>query len=123
MLSFICHFCASKDRLMILKSNIAALFASFFCQRSFSFFCLFNSFYTLLLCILLTQDVRLIVFHNCVLQSNNPHTIVVVTLDPPIRKGQTLYPHIVIQVLYCNIFRIGNIYRLFWLLGYRVCTL
>ncbi|VAH73611.1 unnamed protein product [Triticum turgidum subsp. durum] len=30
-------------------------------------------------------------------KSNNPHTIVVVTLDPPIRKGQTLYPHIVIQ--------------------------
>ncbi|KAF2948806.1 hypothetical protein DAI22_01g061600 [Oryza sativa Japonica Group] len=30
-------------------------------------------------------------------KSNNPHTFVVVTLDPPIRKGQTLYPHIVIQ--------------------------
>ncbi|KAM0865646.1 hypothetical protein ACQ4PT_043144 [Festuca glaucescens] len=30
-------------------------------------------------------------------KSNNPHTMVVVTLDPPIRKGQTLYPHIVIQ--------------------------
>ncbi|GJN05584.1 hypothetical protein PR202_ga23226 [Eleusine coracana subsp. coracana] len=30
-------------------------------------------------------------------KSNNPHTIVVITLDPPIRKGQTLYPHIVIQ--------------------------
>lgn len=32
-------------------------------------------------------------------QSNQPHTFVVVTLDPPIRKGQTLYPHIVMQVL------------------------
>lgn len=31
-------------------------------------------------------------------QSNQPHTFVVVTLDPPIRKGQTLYPHIVLQV-------------------------
>ncbi|XP_006655061.1 FACT complex subunit SSRP1-B [Oryza brachyantha] len=30
-------------------------------------------------------------------KSNNPHTFVVITLDPPIRKGQTLYPHIVIQ--------------------------
>ncbi|CAM0880102.1 unnamed protein product [Alopecurus aequalis] len=30
-------------------------------------------------------------------KSNNPHTFVVVSLDPPIRKGQTLYPHIVIQ--------------------------
>lgn len=32
-------------------------------------------------------------------QSNQPHTFVVITLDPPIRKGQTLYPHIVMQVL------------------------
>ncbi|XP_048434915.1 FACT complex subunit SSRP1-like [Pyrus x bretschneideri] len=30
-------------------------------------------------------------------KSNQPHTYVVVTLDPPIRKGQTLYPHIVLQ--------------------------
>ncbi|GMI99195.1 NUCLEOSOME/CHROMATIN ASSEMBLY FACTOR D, high mobility group [Hibiscus trionum] len=30
-------------------------------------------------------------------KSNQPHTFVVVTLDPPIRKGQTLYPHIVLQ--------------------------
>ncbi|XP_073044972.1 FACT complex subunit SSRP1 isoform X1 [Primulina eburnea] len=30
-------------------------------------------------------------------KSNQPHTFVVVTLDPPIRKGQTLYPHIVMQ--------------------------
>ncbi|RLN29885.1 FACT complex subunit SSRP1-B-like [Panicum miliaceum] len=29
--------------------------------------------------------------------SQNPHTFVVIALDPPIRKGQTLYPHIVIQ--------------------------
>lgn len=34
------------------------------------------------------------------MQSNQPHTFVVVTLDPPIRKGQTLYPHIVMQVLF-----------------------
>ncbi|XP_057957870.1 FACT complex subunit SSRP1 [Malania oleifera] len=30
-------------------------------------------------------------------RSNQPHTFVVVSLDPPIRKGQTLYPHIVLQ--------------------------
>ncbi|KAL7168522.1 hypothetical protein ACSBR2_038869 [Camellia fascicularis] len=30
-------------------------------------------------------------------KSNQPYTFVVVTLDPPIRKGQTLYPHIVLQ--------------------------
>ncbi|XP_038985170.1 FACT complex subunit SSRP1-like [Phoenix dactylifera] len=30
-------------------------------------------------------------------KSNQTHTFVVITLDPPIRKGQTLYPHIVIQ--------------------------
>ncbi|GLU01947.1 hypothetical protein SLE2022_192220 [Rubroshorea leprosula] len=30
-------------------------------------------------------------------KANQPHTFVVVTLDPPIRKGQTLYPHIVLQ--------------------------
>ncbi|CAA6671707.1 unnamed protein product [Spirodela intermedia] len=30
-------------------------------------------------------------------KSNQPHTLVVATLDPPIRKGQTMYPHIVIQ--------------------------
>ncbi|KAK1264710.1 FACT complex subunit SSRP1 [Acorus gramineus] len=28
---------------------------------------------------------------------NQPHTFVVVSLEPPIRKGQTTYPHIVIQ--------------------------
>ena len=37
-------------------------------------------------------------------QSNQPHTFVVVTLDPPIRKGQTLYPHIVLQVLFIPLF-------------------
>ncbi|CAN6456058.1 unnamed protein product [Victoria cruziana] len=31
-------------------------------------------------------------------KSNQPHTFVVITLDPPIRKGQTLYPHIVMQI-------------------------
>ncbi|GJY44603.1 FACT complex subunit SSRP1 [Tanacetum coccineum] len=30
-------------------------------------------------------------------KSNQLHTFVVVTLDPPIRKGQTMYPHIVMQ--------------------------
>ncbi|KAG2616809.1 FACT complex subunit SSRP1-B-like isoform X4 [Panicum virgatum] len=30
-------------------------------------------------------------------KSQNPHTFVVIALDLPIRKGQTLYPHIVIQ--------------------------
>ena len=36
VLSFICHFYDSKGRLMTLKSNTAALFASFFCQRFWS---------------------------------------------------------------------------------------
>ncbi|XP_026424225.1 FACT complex subunit SSRP1-like [Papaver somniferum] len=31
-------------------------------------------------------------------KSNQPHTFVVVTLDTPIRKGQTLYPHVVLQL-------------------------
>ncbi|KAH7314772.1 hypothetical protein KP509_21G019400 [Ceratopteris richardii] len=30
-------------------------------------------------------------------KSNQPHTFVVITLDPPIRKGQTFYPHIILQ--------------------------
>ncbi|KAM3328656.1 hypothetical protein ACQJBY_026039 [Aegilops geniculata] len=30
---------------------------------------------------------------------NSPHTFAVVTLDPPIRKGRTLYPNIVIQFM------------------------
>ncbi|KAH1256351.1 FACT complex subunit SSRP1 [Glycine max] len=30
-------------------------------------------------------------------KSNQPHTFVIISLDPPIRKGQTLYPHIVMQ--------------------------
>ncbi|KAM7267672.1 hypothetical protein ACFE04_009838 [Oxalis oulophora] len=30
-------------------------------------------------------------------KSNGQHTFVVISLDPPIRKGQTLYPHIVMQ--------------------------
>ncbi|GAB2282341.1 FACT complex subunit ssrp1 [Dionaea muscipula] len=34
----------------------------------------------------------------CLPKSNQPHTFVVITLDPPIRKGQTLYPHIVLQL-------------------------
>ncbi|KAF7144058.1 hypothetical protein RHSIM_Rhsim05G0106500 [Rhododendron simsii] len=40
-----------------------------------------------------------LLFHSLsfVLQSNQPHSFVVVTLAPPIRKGQTLYPHIVLQ--------------------------
>ncbi|KAK9811520.1 hypothetical protein WJX72_005220 [[Myrmecia] bisecta] len=32
-----------------------------------------------------------------VLPKNPPHTLVVVSLDPPIRKGQTYYPHILCQ--------------------------
>ncbi|KAK3030827.1 hypothetical protein RJ639_035756 [Escallonia herrerae] len=32
-------------------------------------------------------------------KSTSPHTFVVITLDPPIRKGQTLYPHIVLQLI------------------------
>eukprot|EP00252_Welwitschia_mirabilis_P021283 TRINITY_DN5415_c0_g1_i1.p1 TRINITY_DN5415_c0_g1~~TRINITY_DN5415_c0_g1_i1.p1 ORF type:complete len:652 (+),score=167.25 TRINITY_DN5415_c0_g1_i1:276-2231(+) len=30
-------------------------------------------------------------------RSHQPHTFVVISLDPPIRKGQTFYPHIVMQ--------------------------
>jgi structure-specific recognition protein 1 len=30
-------------------------------------------------------------------KSNSPHTLLVVSLDPPIRKGQTYYPHILCQ--------------------------
>ena len=41
------------------------------------------------------------------IQSNNRHTFLVITIDPPIRKRQTLYPHIVIQVLYYNSFHIN----------------
>jgi len=37
-------------------------------------------------------------------QSNQPHTFVVISLDPPIRKGQTMYPHIVMQVNITYIF-------------------
>ncbi|EHA8587922.1 FACT complex subunit SSRP1 [Cocos nucifera] len=37
-------------------------------------------------------------------KSNQTHTFVVITLDPPIRKGQTLYPHIVIQGLVSEVF-------------------
>jgi hypothetical protein len=33
VLSLIFHFCGFKDKLMILKYNIAALFDSLFCQR------------------------------------------------------------------------------------------
>ena len=31
-------------------------------------------------------------------KSHTPHTLVVVSLDPPIRKGQTFYPHILVQL-------------------------
>ena len=37
---------------------------------------------------------------DVVFQWNQPLTYVVITLDPPIRKGQTFYPHIVLQVLF-----------------------
>lgn len=30
-------------------------------------------------------------------KTNTPHTLIVISLDPPIRKGQTHYPHILIQ--------------------------
>ncbi|KAL2935850.1 FACT complex subunit SSRP1 [Bienertia sinuspersici] len=40
----------------------------------------------------------------CLPKSNQPHTFVVITLDPPIRKGQTLYPHIVMQGLIHDVF-------------------
>lgn len=31
-------------------------------------------------------------------KSFTPHTLVVISLDPPIRKGQTFYPHILVQL-------------------------
>ncbi len=31
-------------------------------------------------------------------KSSTPHTLVVISLDPPIRKGQTYYTHILCQV-------------------------
>jgi hypothetical protein len=31
-------------------------------------------------------------------KSHTPHTLVVISLDPPIRKGQTFYPHILVQL-------------------------
>eukprot|EP00250_Pteridium_aquilinum_P013650 c21482_g1_i1 orf=159-1715(+) len=40
-----------------------------------------------------TSVVRLFVLPK----SNQPHTFVVITLDTPIRKGQTFYPHIILQ--------------------------
>lgn len=71
--------------------------------------CFWNLRWLLLIGILCTHCVMfylLVVFFYCdgcltyvvFLQSNQPHTFVVITLDPPIRKGQTLYPHIVMQV-------------------------
>jgi len=30
-------------------------------------------------------------------KSNQPHTIVVISLDPPVRRGQTYYPHMLMQ--------------------------
>ena len=31
-------------------------------------------------------------------KSLTPYTLVVISLDPPIRKGQTFYPHILVQL-------------------------
>ena len=31
-------------------------------------------------------------------KANTPHTLVVLSLDPPIRKGQTYYTHMLCQV-------------------------
>jgi len=54
-----------------------------------------------LLCHCWLQSNRVISF--CHICSHKIHILfVVIALDPPIRKGQTLYPHIVIQVLYHN---------------------
>jgi hypothetical protein len=41
------------------------------------------------------------------LKSNQPHTFVIISLDPPIRKGQTLYPHIVMQVFFFTLLVYG----------------
>jgi hypothetical protein len=122
VLNCICLSCGSKDRLMISKFSTAALSASF-CFQRFAFItspliyaCVYvilsSSLYAIHVMISLVCWCDFNPFHgklmtngiSCKLefffvQFNQPHTFVVVTLDPPIRKGQTLYPHIVLQVL------------------------
>jgi len=78
---------------MISKSNIVVFFAYLFYQRLYLFYIHAEIF----LLYIITYD-SVLAFSP--MQSHNPHTFVVITLDPPIRKGQTLYPHIVIQVPY-----------------------
>ena len=111
VLRFISHFCDSKDKLMISRYSIAVFFASLFYQRLHLFHIYFI--YAMIFCCVYT-DCKLIYmipwFAFSPLQSHNPHTFVVITLDPPIRKGQTLYPHIVIQVLYYH-----SIFTLNWI--------
>ena len=111
MLSFISHFCDSKAKLMISRYSIAVFFASLFYQRLHLFHIYFI--YAMIFCCVYT-DCKLIYmiswFAFSPLQSHNPHTFVVITLDPPIRKGQTLYPHIVIQVFYYH-----SIFTLNWI--------
>jgi hypothetical protein len=104
-LSFTHHSCGSKDKLMISKSSIAVFFAFLFCQRLYFFHICLH-----VIAIMLTVDYKLSSFALAPVQSQNPHTFVVITLDPPIRKGQTLYPHIVIQVLYKH-----SIFTLTWI--------
>lgn len=57
---------------------------------------------TLSLCYLQAQDYRVqydsIVRIFLLPKSHTPHTLVVISLDPPIRKGQTFYPHILVQL-------------------------
>lgn len=94
MSNFTFRFCGFKGKPLILKSSTAALFEFLYCLRFF-----FDPPFTILLPGITHQKIS----HTLLMQSNQPHTFVVVTLDPPIRKGQTLYPHIVMQVplLHC----------------------
>ena len=111
VLSFISHFRDSNDKLMISRYSIAVFFASLFYQRLRLFHIYFIC-YDHLLRIWLIANKYIWFYHLPFswLQSDNPYTFVVITHNPPIHKGQTLYRHIVIQVLYYH-----SIFTLNWI--------
>lgn len=55
-----------------------------------------------IVCLVQAQDYRIqydsIVRIFVLPKSHTPHTLVVISLDPPIRKGQTFYQHILVQL-------------------------
>lgn len=116
VLNFIFLSCDFKGRQMILRFNIAVLFA-FSCYPRFLLILNFSVegkhiFLILAMCIILclVSGTDLCQFYLCIsilmkepcllvfLQYNQPHTFVVVSLDPPIRKGQTLYLFCIIDI-------------------------